>query len=62
MIKIHKIENVEPEKKEENIFSTGLAGWGMILSKLKRKQPEQMPQQIQQQKPAVLPKKDGWSI
>jgi len=59
---MHKMEETNTTQNDGNIFKEGLAGWGMILSKLKRKQPEQMPQQIQQQKPAVLPKKDGWSI
>lgn len=63
MIKIHKIET---EKKEENIFSAGLAGWGVLFSKFKRQQPEEFKNQpqAQPQRPnaLALPKKEGWSI
>lgn len=66
MIKIHKTE-IEGGKKEENIFSAGLEGWGYLFSKL-RKKPEPQPQQqqlpVQQQQPKkkLLPEKQGWSI
>jgi len=59
---MHKIEENTNPITNDSIFVEGLRGWGMILSKFKRKQPEQMSQQLQQQKPPILPKKDGWSI
>jgi hypothetical protein len=57
---MHKTEN------EGSIFTEGLKGWGVLLSKFKRQQPEQFSQQPNQQqqpqKPPLLPKKEGWSI
>jgi hypothetical protein len=67
VIKIHKTE-IEGGKKEENIFSAGLEGWGYLFSKLRKKPEPQLQQQqqssVQQQPPKkkLLPEKKGWSI